>query len=1091
MSKSKRRLAHAAAGVRSVTTHPAGQATALPTMAPAAALWALVDSGRAGEARALLAQARLSAAERAHLEGMFALIDGDSTRAAALLRLSVTEDPVNARAWYLLGRTLRQAGELEAAIAAYRQAAQQEPALWQAHSSLGNALKSQGRLDEAIVSHRQACALAPDVADNHVNLGNALLASARPEPAAAAYAAALARAPEHAAALQGAATAAALRLLDARDWEGARAAFAAAMLRFRPSIALCWGYSKSLWRLGRSEDAERAFEQALALAPDDIETRMQLALMRSDQRQFPEAVRLFRALLAEIPEHPMLLNNLGSAELNLGLYAEARTHFALAIRHAADDGRELETARFNLGIVDLLEGDPVAGWRNYASRFAPGIIFADGRPDFGAPSWQGETLDEGYLLLWGEQGLGDTLQFIRYLPALCARMPGRLMVRVQDGLEDLLAHAFPQVPVVPMRAPLPAPAREVALLDLPRLLALETCPQPIPVPYLQPSPAARQRWQARLGAHADFRVGLVWAGNPEHVRDHERSIALARLAPLAAAGARFYAFQAGAAAQAQAPAGLELTHLAADFHSMDDTAAALLQMDLLIGVDTSVIHLAGALGVPAWVLVTHVPDWRWGLHGERSDWYPTLRIFRQASAGDWDSVIAAVAAALTDEVPARLSSRISAEPGSPLPYLALGRALMRLREFDAALTPLKSALLVGPGHPDVLSTLDALLRAVGSSPRTRVVEAEVHRHHGRLEQAMVAYELALKEHADAGEIRCNLAMLQYLLGDLEGAEVSLAAAAAAGARPARVAYNRSFVRLLRGQLPAAWDDYEHRFEGSAAFGSTAHPDLPIWRGEPLHGKRLLLTAEQGLGDTIQFLRFLPQLARLQPAALLVTLPRPLLPVLGPLQELAEFHASDSTLPDADLHCPLLSVPQRLRCTLDEIGMAAPYLAAPATAGTAEHALTAGRIAIVWRGNPAHPRDRERSLALEILLAALPPELPLCSLQFGLSDAERLQLQARGSPAAEALHDLGDTAVLLTGARGLISVDTSTVHLAGALALPAAVLLSWMPDPRWMLASSATPWYPSVRLLRQHQRGDWSQALIAARAWADAVPGACA
>jgi hypothetical protein len=264
--------------------------------------------------------------------------------------------------------------------------------------------------------------------------------------------------------------------------------------------------------------------------------------------------------------------------------------------------------------------------------------------------WRGESLGGKTILLHAEQGFGDSLMLLRYAPLVAAR-GGRVVVEVPRALERLAARlAGGPYTLVAAGQPLPAFDLHCPLMSLP--LAFGTTPETIPaaVPYFSAAPDAIARWRARLATAAGMKIGIVWAGNPVHLNDASRSIALDRLASLfELPETQWYSLQVGERASdlAKLPAG-RITDLAPDLTDFAETAAAISALDLVISVDTAVAHLAGALGHAVWILLPFDPDWRWLLERGDSPWYPTARLFRQPKRGDWDSVVHALRDALRE-----------------------------------------------------------------------------------------------------------------------------------------------------------------------------------------------------------------------------------------------------------------------------------------------------------------------------------------------------------------------------------------------------------------------------------------------------------
>jgi len=357
------------------------------------------------------------------------------------------------------------------------------------------------------------------------------------------------------------------------------------------------------------------------------------------------AEALARAALGPSGAGPVpLLAMLGSAVRQQGRIAEAR-EIQRALVEAVPGNLGL---RFDLAETLLLLGEFERGWREYHYRYSLPHTRAIERK-VRRPRWDGRRLEGRVLLIHDEQGYGDTFQFLRLVPRAKERSGARVVLEV--GPEALpFARRMTGIDAVIPRGQLPPPFDvHCEMMSLPMALGLGLADLPGPLPYLASDPGRRARWRKRLDKLARPLVALVWAGRPSHPNDRNRSMRLADLAPLAGSGATFLAIQMGPAASEAAapPAGMTLVNLGDAIRDFDDTAAILEAADLLISVDSSPVHLAGALGASAWVLLPFVPDWRWLTAREDSPWYPSLRLFRQPARGDWAAVTARVAGELT------------------------------------------------------------------------------------------------------------------------------------------------------------------------------------------------------------------------------------------------------------------------------------------------------------------------------------------------------------------------------------------------------------------------------------------------------------
>lgn len=384
---------------------------------------------------------------------------------------------------------------------------------------------------------------------------------------------------------------------------------------------------------GRYEESIAYLSKALPISatPEICLSDIGTAYLRTDR--FEEAVNLFQRALAVRPGMADTHNNLAEALWRSGKIEEAIRHCQSAIRIAPNHSG----AQANLGPLLLLCGDYESGLSVYEWRIRHGIVSSSA-----IPRWSDEHAPGATLLVRSEQGIGDTIQFLRYLPAIReASGASRMILEVPQSLVRLIEQSGDGIAeIVVAGADLPSCDYHLPLMSAPFALKQHE-PQGMLQPYLR----AEQR--GGLDS-AGLRVGLAWAGNPSHSRDRQRSITPGLLAPvLNIAGATFYSLQMGQ----PAPEGAtDLTSGIADFA---DTAALMAQLDLIITVDTAAAHLVGALGRPVWTLLPFVPDWRWGLESETTPWYPTMRLFRQKTAGDWGEVIGRVAAELRALVASR------------------------------------------------------------------------------------------------------------------------------------------------------------------------------------------------------------------------------------------------------------------------------------------------------------------------------------------------------------------------------------------------------------------------------------------------------
>ncbi len=487
------------------------------------------------------------------------------------------------------------------------------------------------RMPAAIEAYQRAVVIAPDRPDFHLALARALGGQYRFREAAESFRRVLELRPFDLEAQIGLGTA----LHDAGELSAANEVYVG-VLRLKPDCA------EALTKLGLvCQDmgdlalAADLHRQAIALAPGMADAHNNLGAVLLTLDNADEALICFRRALAEKPDHFGAQSNIGCVFADRGDLASAEKCF----RRAWAFNPMSDTVRFFLGSLHLLQGKFSPGWEEYETRRAPGHL-RESKRTFLQPQWRGEPLRGDAILLYAEQGLGDTMQFVRYAPLVAAR-GGRVVLEVQPGLRRLISKMDGVARILSQGDPLPDFRWQCPLMSLPLAFKTELASIPSSVPYLRANDAEIEEWSRRLQGRG-LRIGLAWGGNPKHSRERTRSIPLAELAPLTAIeGTVFYSLQKGAAAAQirELPPGVTVIDLDAEQKDFADTAAIVANLDLVISIDTSVAHLVGALGKPLWVLLHQRPDWRWLLGREDSPWYPTARLFRKSATEDWRSVV--------------------------------------------------------------------------------------------------------------------------------------------------------------------------------------------------------------------------------------------------------------------------------------------------------------------------------------------------------------------------------------------------------------------------------------------------------------------
>ncbi len=620
----------------------------------------------ANPAAAAIASAKLRQAVAFHQQGQLG-------PAEALYREILQTDPRHFDALHLLGVIALQTGHAQIAHDLIGQAIAVNRQHPDAHSNMGNALKELGRLPEALASYDRALRLKPDYPEALYNRGAVLYGLQRPEEALACYDRALRLRPGYVEAHnnRGMALRALRRLEEAlasfdravrlnpdyaealynrgnilqelKRPEESLASFERA-LRLKPGHAEAfYNRGNALLELRRPEEALASFEQALRLRPDYAEAHNSRGVALQDLQREEESLASFESALRLAPDYVEALANQGSALHALGRPQEALACYGQALRLQP----ELADAHWNGSLSRLLLGDFAAGWQQYEWRWKT-EAFTSPQRNFAQPLWLGQgSLAGKTILLHAEQGLGDTIQFCRYAQRVAAA-GATVLLEAQAALKPLLAGLEGVERILAQGEPLPAFDCHCPLMSLPLAFATGLDTIPAEIPYLRADPARVRAWQARLGGAALPRVGLAWSGGAAYKNDRRRSIPLAGFDRLASCRAQFISLQKELreADRLVLERRADIAHYGGELADFAETAALVANLDLVIAVDTAVAHLAGALGKPVWLLLPANPDWRWLLGRGDSPWYPSMRLFRQAKLGDWESVIAQVAAAL-------------------------------------------------------------------------------------------------------------------------------------------------------------------------------------------------------------------------------------------------------------------------------------------------------------------------------------------------------------------------------------------------------------------------------------------------------------
>jgi len=614
----------------------------------------LHQQGHLDQAEALyqeVLQTQPQHADAAQLLGTIALQRKDFALGCALFDKALVFDPHHLQAHINRGHALRHLNRHADALQSFSKALELQPANAEAHNGCGTTLKHLDRHGEALESYRQAVKCRPDFIEAHINIGSALRTLKHYAEAVACYEQVLKIRPDLASAHSNLGNV----LLDMKRTKEAMHSYERA-LALNPNDAKTHNnMGTALLAAEQTEDALTSIERALSIDPSFASAHNQKGQVLMRMHRFEEAVQSFDMAIQLRPMNVATYIHRGDAFFNSIRDEDALESFAQALTLDPDS----IDAQCSQALCRLRQGDFERGWQQYHYRLQAESLAAS-IPRHEKPLWLGKESPDGKtLLVQPEQGFGDVIQFCRYVPLLAARGV-QVVLPVHPSLKALLSTLNGVSALVVAGNTLPAFDLYTPMMSLPLAFGTKLNSVPSETPYLFANHAKAKHWQqANLAARpqATRRIGLAWSGNAQHHNDAIRSIPFEQFAAIVAraAGANcdFVCLhnEFRSDAEKQACLDLGIRTVSEDLKDFSDTAALIESLDLVITVDTSVAHLTGALGKPVWILLQHSPDFRWLLDRSDSPWYPTARLFRQHSFGQWDSVIAEVQSALAADLP--------------------------------------------------------------------------------------------------------------------------------------------------------------------------------------------------------------------------------------------------------------------------------------------------------------------------------------------------------------------------------------------------------------------------------------------------------
>ncbi|MEG5080507.1 tetratricopeptide repeat protein [Microcoleus sp. AT8-B4] len=972
--------------------------------------------------------------QRQFNQGNILKAQGRFAEAIAYFKNALVLQPNSIETATNLAVTLHQTGDLAEAATYYQRASEIDPNCAQSHNNLGILLQDQGNIMAAISCFQKAIALNPVYVKALNNLG-AILQQQGELPSAIAC--------------------------------------------FHQALSVNSNYVPALVNLGAAmqtqsqlDEAQRLYERAIEAEPNNPAGHYHLGTLRLGAGKIEQAISSLERAISLNPNYLEALTNLGSAVEQLGDVNRAILCYSKALELDANCVK----SHFNLSLVLLLTGDLPRGLAEYEWRWQTEQAKKLPRLNFNRPVWDGSDLNGQTILLRSEQGLGDAIQFVRYA-AIVQRKGGKVILSCYQELKRL----FKQIPGIEQVAvrmdELPDFQVQAPLMSLPHILGTNLENIPANVPYL----AAPPHWQFSLNSDGNFKVGIAWAGSSEHLKDFQRSSDLSYfLQLLDVPGVSFYSLQKDLSPENRTLlTQIPVIDLSDNLNDFADTAAVISQLDLVICVDTAIAHLAGALGKPVWILLCFMPDWRWMLEREDSPWYPTARLFRQQTPGDWEEVFDRVKTALLESIKTALLERAST--GAPPLQSTRFQAVPGNGDTEAsprfALSPPQVQFYIAKALEKQGKKAEAAARyeqVIAASPS----HAEAHSCLGYLKQENGQIIEAISHYKQALETDPNLSETNLYLGSALEEQGKVAEAIdfynkAIQLRPNSPNWRLrlALALLLTGNFERGFAEYESRWQTQQLDPRSF--EKPLWDGSDLQGKTILLHPEQGFGDTIQFIRY-AALVKQKGGKVIVACHVLLKRLFEGIAGVDRIGVKPSDLIDFQVQAPLLSLPRILGTTWENIPANIPYLAPPQDFKFYLKPNNKLKVGIVWAGGPLHRNNHRRSCKLSDFVNFLDvPGASFYSLQKDLSRGDiTLLKQHQIEDLSEHCVDFADTAAIISQLDLVICVDTSVGHLAGALGKPVWILLSFVPDWRWMLEREDSPWYPTVRLFRQQKAGDW-------------------
>ncbi|KPA09869.1 glycosyl transferase group 1 [Candidatus Magnetomorum sp. HK-1] len=857
------------------------------------------------------------------------------------------------------------------------------------------------------------------------------------------------------------------------------------LIQIQPNNATAFNNMGILFnQFSQYENASICYKQAIRIKADYSNAWFNWGNVLKNQEQYKQAIDKYTNAIKFNPNFFQAYNNLGECWAALENFDAATQSYTKAIQinpnaagsyfnlanlfyriHERERGIEyykksiacdpnFGDAHYNLSFALLLSGDYVNGFKEYEWRLNRGPFTGD---CFSQPFWDGSAVPDKTVFVYSEQGFGDGIHFCRYLTIISERV-GKLIFGCRKEQANLFKTIIGVDDIIIPGDKIPEFDLQCSLLSLPYLLKTDADSIPCNTPYIFPdlSKSYKKLDDVIQGKGALFRVGIVWGGNPENKNDALRSIPLKQMARLfSIPNIQWFSFQKGPQAADAKNFTQQLIDLSEFFIDFDDTAHGLYQMDLLITVDTSVAHLAGALGIPFWLLIPFQPDWRWLLDKTDNPWYPTCYIFRRDLHENWDQVL--------DRVEDGLKAMIFQKPHPVAKSLFdYGIQLAQQKNEAMACVAFQKALSIYPRMWEAELNLSALF-----------AKADIF-------FAAVQYGLrASRRQIQSSLTWQHIGKVYHKYGDILSAIKYYKKAKEIAPDDPKINYEFSQLLLLDGQWTEGLALYEYR-KFCDDLPKRRKYKLEYWDGKPFKNKTLLLYSEFQKESLIQFIRFVPLVKQYGGKVILETPPemyRLFVDYPG-IDRIFYFNDRLDSESESifDLQASLQSLPYILSLSKEDISHQEPYIKARKEYVPLLHHISCHAKKI--KVGISCFDEREKNFPFSHLFEQL-------SQFFQLKDVSFFQIAFRIPDymshddmidLSPFLDDYCDLAGAIANMDIIISTDNAIGHLAGAMRKPVFMILPKVPNCYWQMNSQKSAWYPTMTLFRQSSMNNWQTVL---------------